>query len=76
MFVEIQHGERHVEVLAFGTDIVRRTEATIFLYLEVILGKDRGIVCDHQKSFVSKVEDVFERRVEMDVELIDGHELY
>ena len=45
-------------------------------YLDVKLGKDGGIISDHQKSSVSKVEDIIVRRVEMEAKLIDRYELY
>ena len=34
---EVQHGQRHVEVLTLGTDVVGRVEAAVLLYLEVIV---------------------------------------
>ena len=34
---EVQHGQRHVEVLALGTDVVGRVEAAVLLDLEVVV---------------------------------------
>ena len=37
VLVEVQHGQRDVEVLALGADVVGRTEAAVLLDLEVVV---------------------------------------
>ena len=37
VFALLQHGQRHVEILVLGTDVVWRMETTVLLHLEVVV---------------------------------------